>query len=424
MSTNFEKEIKKSIEGFEYPYNPQAFERFQKGLNNSPSKFPYKWYIAAGTVLVAGISAFYFYSNQETVQDEKKTELSLTKSKNTAENMPTQLEQNQQRPSLSHDAQTNNDHESAPIESTHSEVLTQEYQQENILPIRQVQINQQEFERPTEQLNQTNKPSDVNRQKGYLSPGFENLCSGQTVKLMNENDFDLQILYPSGTVWKGKSHTGTSILLNLAGTYQVGTVNGQGLFTELERFQVKESPKASFSVIREDEKYDEQGLPVVYVQADGHGQNFQWYTKGNQQEGSKAGFHFYKKGEHDISLIATDPNGCQSKLTKSVHIDEDYNLLAVNSFDPYDLDPANNTFMPYSLRLRGDAFTMIIIDPRDGHVLYETNDPSLGWTGIDKQNGNMVNQQVAYIWKVTIVNPRKGEPAVYSGTITPIERRR
>ena len=98
--------------------------------------------------------------------------------------------------------------------------------------------------------------------------------------------------------------------------------------------------------------------------------------------------------------------------------------MAMNSFVPTDVDPAINTFMPYSLKVRGDDFHMIIIDPADGHLIYETKDASKGWDGIDKQTGAMVKYESAYIWKVTIENRQIGESPEYAGTVVPLPTRR
>jgi hypothetical protein len=63
---------------------------------------------------------------------------------------------------------------------------------------------------------------------------------------------------------------------------------------------------------------------------------------------------------------------------------------------------------------------MVILDPTDGGVVFETSDASQPWDGIDRRDGKLINTQKVYIWKVTIKSPEAGEKSEYKGTITRI----
>ena len=63
---------------------------------------------------------------------------------------------------------------------------------------------------------------------------------------------------------------------------------------------------------------------------------------------------------------------------------------------------------------------MIIIDPSDGHIVYQTNNANEGWDGIDQKTGKMVSYQSNYIWKVVIDNPEPNENNQYVGSIIPV----
>ena len=63
-------------------------------------------------------------------------------------------------------------------------------------------------------------------------------------------------------------------------------------------------------------------------------------------------------------------------------------------------------------------FTLLILDPKDGGVMYQTEDASQPWNGIDKRTGQLSPSNQAYIWKVRISNPLPGESPEYKGTIT------
>ena len=122
-------------------------------------------------------------------------------------------------------------------------------------------------------------------------------------------------------------------------------------------------------------------------------------------------------------MTVKDANGCSSSITKSIRIYEKYNLMAVNSFIPEDIDDRNNTFMPFALTQRNVKFNLIIIDPTDGHNVFQSNDATNAWNGIDKSTGNGVNYGMTYIWKVIIENAEPNENNEYAGNITPIQKR-
>ena len=60
---------------------------------------------------------------------------------------------------------------------------------------------------------------------------------------------------------------------------------------------------------------------------------------------------------------------------------------------------------------------MIILDPNDGGLVFETSDANQAWDGIDKRNGQMADANKAYVWKVMLSQPRFGEKSEYMGTI-------
>ena len=60
--------------------------------------------------------------------------------------------------------------------------------------------------------------------------------------------------------------------------------------------------------------------------------------------------HTYRnKGQYLVSLAATNSEGCTSNINKDILINEDYNLLAPNSFTPNG-DGINDYFLPAALK--------------------------------------------------------------------------
>jgi hypothetical protein len=98
-------------------------------------------------------------------------------------------------------------------------------------------------------------------------------------------------------------------------------------------------------------------------------------------------------------------------------VSEDYNLLAVNAFEPLSQDARKSTFIPYALTQRNTPFRMVILDPNDGGIVYETSDALLPWDGIDKRSGKLADTNKAYVWKVNLLKPEPGEKSDYLGTV-------
>jgi hypothetical protein len=174
----------------------------------------------------------------------------------------------------------------------------------------------------------------------------------------------------------------------------------------------------------EDELNYETGLPIIRGEVQTFEETIKWkvdkVVSANSSKAKTAAFYFFEKGQFDIEVIVSNEKGCSSIERKTISISEDYNLLAVNAFNPLSGDSRKNTFMPYALTKRNTAFSLIIIDADNGGIIFESSDASNPWDGIDKRNGKLVSESKTFIWKVTLTSPEKNEKSVYKGTITRI----
>ena len=131
----------------------------------------------------------------------------------------------------------------------------------------------------------------------------------------------------------------------------------------------------------------------------------------------KNSFNLFKKGNYQIAMSNVDINGCVSKSVTNFWVEEDYNLMAVNAFTPSSWDSRNTHFLPYALTKRDSPFKMIIIDPSDGAILFETSSADMPWDGIDRNTGEMVDENKSFVWKVILENPESNEKPEYIGTV-------
>ncbi|MDB4075112.1 hypothetical protein N8Z27_00640 [Crocinitomicaceae bacterium] len=249
----------------------------------------------------------------------------------------------------------------------------------------------------------------------FILPLVDNVCQGESIKIANENKYPISIIFPNGSVWSARGRSETKLTTAVAGIYVIGYME-DGQLQEEGSFNVNSSPTSDFDFVNLD-KILLDGLPTTEVSSISSGINHEWKFDEQTTNGSEAAAHFFTKGNHDIELTVTGSNGCKSSITKQVNIKDNYNLLAVNAFDPRSLDARNNRFIPIALVERiGVKFSMIIVDHTDGHIMYETSDASQGWDGIDRATGEQLGYQKTFIWKVSIENPKAGENSVYGSS--------
>ena len=160
-------------------------------------------------------------------------------------------------------------------------------------------------------------------------------------------------------------------------------------------------------------------LPSIKVKSSNTAVNYEWTSNNKviQQKSKEVELHYFKKGTYSISLTTTNQSGQSSTETKNITINSDYNLLAVDAFSPTENNSKINTFIPFALTERNTQFTMVILDAKNGGIIYQTNDANQPWDGIDIRTGNMVPQGENCLWKVTIYNPEPGENSIYKGII-------
>ncbi len=432
MKNNLENSFRKSLENFEMPYNPAAWTKMSAKLDATMSVkgTQLKWYVAAGVLIVTAFtSSLFFFSSDH--DDEKSTiakkieqkQSSIEEKSNTAdiktvstENTEKQIEENQSsNTGISTDEITNQLVEvQEKIEANKTNATVEE--EENVTKEnkpKSINNNTKDSKAPV----QDNKTHTV-APKSIIIPTIPSVCVGEEIEIKNENDSEMLI----GGPWYNKiikPHSTAKLIFKNEGTYVVGPKDTDRVNSQ-KTFIVKELPTVDIT-IDENIKYKD-GLPTIQLSSHAEGE-ITWEYENIISRGKQITPHFFKKGNHTIKITIEGENGCVNSSVKDIYIDENYNLMAVNSFIPNDNDIRRSSFMPYALTQRTDVrFTLLIIDPTDGHAVYQTNDVTEGWTGIDQQTGQHVKFEKAYIWKVIIDNPVKGEKGEYAGTITPLTR--
>ncbi len=433
---SFEDKMKEGLNANEYPYNPAAWTAISKRLDKSPKAGFKKWYYAAAIIGAAAITTAILWNSDSNEE--------------TSNNTSTQVIQN---PSVSNQTNQNANNSNSNTSGT---TITDE--NGNVTASNDINPNDSQgsnssgneagnqFASNPQHSNQGNNQSSTNNSQSnnssqgnqgtssqnpidpvgttptntaawkFIAPAIpETVCEGSTIQIKNDNDYPLVITYPNGLNWVGRENQVTNLNPSVAGTYKVGYLR-KGKFKEKTTFVVSELPTADIDFVDLSQKYL-NGLPTIEVRSTTTAASYKWEYENGTVQGAKAGLHFYDAGLHLVRLTVTNENGCSAAVEKPVNVTEDYNLMAMNAFYPTGSDRSTNTFMPYALTERNVDFKLIIVDPNDGHILYETSDASAGWDGIDQRSGSLVPLEKSYIWKVTIMNPEKGEDNVYAGTV-------
>ena len=425
MSQNIENIFKESLQQHEVPYDPKAWDALSSrldALQPTVIKKPFNpWAAIIITVgLVGTASLFYFTSNQKSTDEKIVQSIDETKKSDSKNEDVT--------PSALDINVTSNDN--APIVNTETKKETKEktavtnVASKNVnkstslnldLPVKEADYLSDKSTDilPPTQRYQAPPSAPVSSSLNTDIAKIDNTCQYMDRKINNTSDVRLTIEYPSGTQVYIQPKTAKSIEFSEAGKYKVFNSVGKE-----NNFMVYENKTVDFTI--DTENAFKNGLPTTEVKLNNSSLSGEWSSSfGNQNySGNKAEFHFFKKGNYAVSVTSTNEKGCASASAKTVTIDNDYKLLATSGFKPQDLDPRNNTFMPRALTERNTAFTLMILDPKDGGLVYQTSDATAGWNGIDNRTGKPALHGSNYIWKVSLKNPLPGEPKDYRDIVT------
>jgi hypothetical protein len=421
MKINVENSIKKGVEGYEVPFDPKAWEAMSKRLDQAMPVQPksnLKWYLG-GAAVVAAIASSLFFINGDNTPQKQSAKQSLTQEKSSSVSSNENTYTNQESTSSAAQNTTVDQNNTAPTGETtaNSQAANGNGQNSNTNTSSVLKTN------PNSTVDQSSNSGNSGTQgteqvqpsKDVSVAEISNMCKNEKVVIENKNEISIHIIDPSGNKKSIKAKSSLSFEGKEEGKYHVVYfVNDK--MVEIESFSVMVGPNAEFSYYGVDEL--ENGIPTITLKSNAIGTDYEWKMEGRKaiQSGKEAKAHFFNKGQYDVTHIVTGSNGCKTSETKTITVDQEYNLLAMNAFTPESYITAKQTFMPRALVDRNTDFTLVIFD-QSGAVVFETNDATNAWNGIDKRNGQMVEANKTFVWKVTLKNPLDGEKPVYQGTV-------
>ena len=421
MNKNIDELIKSALEGHEMPFDNNAWNSFEKKLNkpNAPIK-PFKfWFFGTSIIAVITISSLLYFSSKQEENNDKPVEQKMDLiEKSNSQSTTSKKTKTEKTKGIQDEKISSNELEAKEDDKKETKTNL-------ILPeVNEVLVKEITKDlKLDEEMPNPKKGNSVNTKKVTEPdvPSFSNKCLGENLKVINKNDEGMTLIFPSGKKVSVAESATENIKLSEEGKYEL-LVNSKQKETYNSFFSVFENPRATLLV--EDELNYETGLPIIRGEVQTFEESIKWkvdkVVSANASKAKIAAFYFFEKGHFELEVIVSNEKGCSSIERKTISISENYNLLAVNAFDPLSSDSRKNTFMPYALSKRNSAFSLIIIDPDNGGIIFESSDASNPWDGIDKRNGKLVSESKTFIWKVTLSSPEKNEKAVYKGTITRI----
>jgi hypothetical protein len=422
MKEDIEKWMKNALDSHELPYQDGAWESFEKKMNSKSKSHSNKWWISGVTIIVISI-VYLLNENKTRIQLHRQNKVEIEKSISEVE---AQISSSKQTVGINGKKKKENLNKLMSQKNSISGLFVNP-----ALSLIGHELNNHSDSLVSKDINSSTNQNGIianelkNPQANENSSEIENIptlsdkCKNESISIDNKNSVELILRTPSGREIGIESNSKSEINLKESGIYQLGYVNSNKneKFKEISKFNVFGTPEVHLNL--DDAVTYKNGLPIINAESNSSEENVIW--KVNQKVFNKTvkstEFNLFNKGSYTITAQSKNEFGCESRDSKTIHVNEDYNLLAMSAFNPNSSDFRNNVFLPYALKERNSAFRMIVLDPDNGGVVFETTESTNPWTGIDRRDGKMVASQKAFIWKVILSNPEPGEKAEYKGTI-------
>lgn len=404
--------FKESLKDHELPYNKEAWSKMNKKLDarNSGSSNGFKWILgAAGAALI--VATYLFTGTNEAPKRSQAEVLQTEKEESVETNHEIQIEATEKSETDLLSQEVEEEHSVVVIDCCDDVVEEPMHEEINANPITETELQQPVYR---EVAKSPSAKGESKAQLRFSTPTDH--CLNQEFSYSNVNDEMIYVLSPQENLEEIPTKETLELKLDEKGIYQIGTLNQEEEFIASVSFKVHEAQ--SIQVTADDYLNFENGLPELNVRAfSDHA--LSWYVNNQKvaRSGKKENFYLFDKGSYAIQATTKDANGCQSSDKISFYVEKNYNLLAVNAFTPNSFDDRNTTFMPFALTTRNTPFKMIIIDPSNGAVIFETTNASQAWQGINKNTGELVKENTSFVWKVILQNPEPGESPEYMGTV-------
>ena len=162
--------------------------------------------------------------------------------------------------------------------------------------------------------------------------------------------------------------------------------------------EVYESPLANFSL--SDSVISVFNPEVEVLASPKRALECELFVGNSVSENGCSGFFILEEpGIYRISQLVTNENGCTDTLSKTVEVENEYAFFAPNSFTP-NTDGKNEEFKPVVI---GAKEYLLTIHDRWGSTIFTSNDPKIGWEGMNSKKQEMAPIGV-YIYQARVMD--------------------
>lgn len=250
-------------------------------------------------------------------------------------------------------------------------------------------------------------------------------CVPLTVQLTNTTPNATSCVWTlsDGTIISG---CGTvEVLIEQGGCYDVTLTTElasgcYGSFTAFDYICAEEAPIADFVVVPQQVTALNPTVQFnnTSVGADTYAWNFgdnaDWSTETNPSHD----YPFDEPGSYTVILVASSALGCTDTAYSYVEVLEDLIYYVPNSFTP-DGDIYNQTFEPVFTSGFDPYNYNFMIFNRWGEMIYESNDPTMGWDGSYTLNGQVFTcHSGVYTWRIEFKSKNNDEKTIITGHVT------
>ncbi len=421
---NFESFINDKISGDQVAYNPQDWNDLSARLDAaSPTPFYKKgWFLGGAAAIVVGASSLLINPKEENlIADTPIVIQEETKPEKLSENV--QLENDFiAKKEVIKTSELNHKKLKETNKNTKSETKTKE--EESVETLTNHQPPQEKSTLPSSLTQSNNKVKTENENLVISKPVAEYTylgtlkgCQGLEVTFKAQEQKNVNYLWSFGDGVYSDLINPTHIYPK-SGTYQVELIVQSAIDKSIltkseynEQVTIFENPKMEII----EDQYLEKGITTIDYSFVGDKVNKLKWNLGDENEANTSEVqHQYKKsGRYQVELEAYSVEGCKSKVSKTVFVDHDYNLLAPTAFSPNG-DGLNDTFLPEALKQTQNQFTMIVQSRTNG-IVFETSSASNQWDGKNYKTGRLCDE-TSYVWVVKLTN-QKGEIEEYKGVV-------
>ena len=430
---NFESLIKSSLDKQRAVYDSSDWDKLNKKLDQANKPFySSPWFIAASVAAVIGtvylVSMFNAATEQNTIaipaQGNELTKDEIVNNESSMANLLAEEENNEVKEvfinaekEISNKEETNFNEEN---KNNKSETITSDNKEVKPQNSEETTISEENGFTPSD--DEASKEDNIITEEiiilekaAFHMNTFE-CCEGTTIDFVAEKQNNIDYLWSFDDGNYSKNET-PSHLFTSPGSYNISLIVRSKIDNSImtrsndQLLIVHAKPNVQFDW----EMNEENGIPYTsFINLTDKGTSWNWnFGDGSLSIEKDPNYTYRKKGQFLISLEVSNIEGCISSINKSIFVNQDYNLLAPNSFTPNG-DGINDHFLPAAINRLDGTFTMTVYSPNEG-LVYETKNVNQPWDGTNQKAGTKCTEG-SYVWVVKLTN-EKGITEQYKGAV-------